>query len=224
MTTPPEPQAAAEAPAVPAQPARTSRLQGCFLPAFWTFTGVISLIVNIILIAIIVVLLSQLFNIKRLVGEQLVGGLYSNFVKMDQASIATTITVSDTIHVNDTIPVVFDLPLKQNTGVVLTKDAYIRQATVFLNGAAVPTDIILKKGTTLNIALEMVVPVNQTIPVQLTVPVKLQVPVNIPLEQTQLHEPFVGLRNVIQPYQDLLAALPGSWKELFCQLGIGTCP
>jgi hypothetical protein len=201
-----------------------SRGRGCIMPAFWTVASILSLIVNLILIIVILVLASQLFTIKRLVGAELIGGLHSNFVKMDQASIATTITVSDTIYVSDTIPVVFDLPLKQETGVVLTKDAYIKQASVFLNGTSVPTDIILKKGTPLTIMLDMTVPVNQTIPVKLTVPVKLLVPVNIPLNQTELHEPFVGLRNVVEPYKDLLDQLPDSWQGLLCKAGIGTCP
>ncbi len=229
MTTPPASQAASEPPVTPAEPRRPSRWtrflwQGRFMPAFWTLASILSLIVNVILIVIILVLATQLFNLKKLVGDELIGGLHSNFVKMDQASIVTTITVSDTILVNDTIPVVFDLPLHQNTEVVLTKDAPIKQATVYLNGAAVPTDIILKRGTALNIALDMVVPVNQTIPVQLTVPVQLKVPVNIPLEQTELHEPFVGLRNVVQPYKNMLDPLPSSWKDLLCKIGIGTCP
>jgi len=230
MTTPPVSQAAPEAPAPPAvppqRPSRWTRIfwQGRFMPAFWTLASILSLIVNVILIIIILVLAGQLFNLKKLVGDELIGGLHSNFVKMDKASIITPITVSDTILVNDTIPVVFDLPLQQGTEVVLTKDAPIKQATVYLNGAAVPTDIVLKKGTALNIALDMVVPVNQTIPVQLTVPVQLKVPVNIPLEQTELHEPFVGLRNVVQPYKNLLDPLPGSWKDLLCKVGIGTCP
>ncbi len=198
--------------------------QGRFLPALWTIASILSLVVNVILIIIVLILASQLFSIKRLVGDELIGGLHSNFVKMDQASIITTILVSDTIHVSDTMPVVFNLPLKQETGVILTKDAYIKKATVFLNGSAVPTDIILKKGTALNIMLDMNVPVNQTIPVQLTVPVQLKVPVNIPLSQTELHIPFVGLRQVVEPYKTLLDPLPGSWKEMLCKIGVGTCP
>jgi hypothetical protein len=36
--------------------------------------------------------------------------------------------------------------------------------------------------------------------VQNTIPVHLDVPVNIPLNETQLHEPFVGLRQVVEPW------------------------
>jgi hypothetical protein len=155
----------------------------------------------------------------------LLGGLYANFVKMDEAHILTqiqvndTIRVKDTIQVDDTIPVVFDLPLAQNTQVVLTQDTPIKNATIYLNGIAVPLDLVLRQGTPLNISLNLTVPVSQTLPVKLSVPVDLTVPVNltvpvdIPLDQTQLHAPFVGLREVVAPYQGMLADLPSSWDE-----------
>lgn len=192
--------------------------QGKIGPAFWTIASIISLAVNIILFIILFVLGSQIFKIKAVVGDQLIGGLYDNFVQMDEANIITTIYVSDTIQVKDTIPVVFNLPLKQETEVVLTRDASIRRATVFLNGAPVPTDIILRRGTKLNIFLDMIVPVNQTIPVELNVPVQLTVPVDIPLNETELHQPFVGLQEVLSPYKALLDQTPDSWGELFCSL------
>lgn len=190
--------------------------QGKLTPAFWIIACVISLAVNILLFVSLVILGSQIFAIKAVVEDQLIGGLYDNFVLMDQAHIITTIQVSDTIQVKDTMPVVFTLPLQQETQVVLTRDAEIRRATVFLNGAPVPTDIILKKGTKLDIYLDMDVPVDQVIPVELTVPVQLTVPVDIPLSQTELHQPFVGLQEVLLPYKTLLAELPDSWDELLC--------
>jgi len=51
------------------------------------------------------------------------------------------------------------------------------------------------------------------VPVDTVVPVQLTVPVDIPLNQTELHEPFVGLQQVISPYDQLLASTPDSWKE-----------
>jgi len=185
--------------------------------AFWTIACIVSLTVNLILFVILILLARNVFGLKRLVQYQLIDGLHSNFVKMDDAHIVTTILVSDTIKVEDTIPVVFNLPLKQQTQVTLTRDTQVKDATIFLNGKAVPLDIILKKGTDLNIALDLVVPVSQTVPVVLTVPVQLKVPVDIALNKTDLHEPFVGLQNVLTPYQDLLGKLPDSWKQIpFC--------
>ena len=46
------------------------------LPAFWTVACVISLVVNIILVAVLVGLARELFTIKSMVSEQLIGGLY----------------------------------------------------------------------------------------------------------------------------------------------------
>lgn len=192
--------------------------QGKIGPAFWTIASVISLTVNVILFVLLIILGSQIFKIKAVVGDQLIGGLYESFVQMDEANIKTTIFVSDTIQVNDTIPVVFTLPLKQETAVVLTRDASIKRATVFLNGAPVPTDIVLRRGTKLNIFLDMNVPVDQVIPVVLNVPVQLTVPVDIPLDQTELHQPFVGLQEVLLPYKALLDQMPGSWGEMPCWL------
>jgi hypothetical protein len=196
--------------------------QGKVMPAFWTIASILSLVVNVILIVLVLMLASQLFRIKDLVQVQLIGGLYENFVKMDEASIITTIQVSDTITVQDTIPVVFDLPLKQGTEIVLTKDTPIRKATVYLNGQPVPTDIVLRQGTRMSIALDMVVPVNQTVPVVLKVPVNLQVPVNIPLAKTDLHEPFAGLQDVVAPYKALLEDLPSTWGDMLCQTFSGS--
>ncbi|NLG71491.1 MAG: hypothetical protein GX495_05550 [Chloroflexi bacterium] len=198
-----------------AHPQNLARIlwQGKLGPAFWTISSLISITVNVILIVILITVGRQLIGLKNLVSDQLIGGLHQNFVKMDQAHIRTTITVDDTIQVNDSIPVVFDLPLQQNTQVVLTEDTPVKKAQVYLNGVSVPTDIVLRKGTALNVALNLTVPVNQTIPVVLDVPVHLEVPVDIALDQTELHEPFTGLQAVVSPYQELLSGLPSSWEE-----------
>jgi hypothetical protein len=184
-------------------------------PAFWTVASTLSLVVNIILIVILILLGRQLFFLKKtVVNDQLINGLYENFVLMDQAHIQTTITVSDTLQVKDNIPVVFDLPLSQKTTVVLTKDTPVNNATIYLNGQPVPLDLVLREGTELSIKLDLTVPVNQTIPVVLNVPVNLQVPVDIPLNQTQLHKPFVGLQQVVSPFRQLLGRVPDSWSEV----------
>ena len=184
-------------------------------PAFWTVASTLSLVVNIILIVILILLGRQLFFLKKdVVSNQLINGLYDNFVLMDQAHIKTTITVSDTIQVKDTIPVVFDLPLSQKTVVVLTEKTPIKGATIYLNGQAVPLDLDLPSGTKLGIQLNLTVPVNQTVPVTLNVPVNLTVPVDIPLDQTELHKPFVGLQQVLAPFRNLLADVPDTWSSV----------
>ena len=159
----------------------------------------------------IVVLSTQLFSLKRLVQDQLLGGLFDNFVLMDQAHIRTTIPVSASV------PAKFDLPLQTNTTVILTEDTAINGARVNLwtGGLSItdaPANIILPAGTRLPIALDLVVPVDQMIPVNLTVEV------DIPLAQTELHKPFVGLQEVVRPYYKLLKDLPDNWADIFIPL------
>lgn len=184
--------------------------QGKLGPAFWTVTGLLSITVNIILIVALVLLGRQLFLLKEIVQEQLIGGLYENFMLMDQASIVTT------VEVTDTIPVEFDLPVQTNTTVVLTEPTPIYGASVVIQTGILdinaPANIVLPVGLELPVNLDIVVPVDAEVPVNLTVPV------NIPLAQTELHEPFVGLQQVVSPYQDLLADLPDSWFDTpLCQ-------
>lgn len=209
-------------------------------PAFWTVTGVISLVVNIVLIIILVSLGRELFALKDLLSGQLVGGLYDNFVAMDNATIHTTVLVEDTIvvedviFVNDAIPVVFELEISQRTNVRLAEDVEITNAIVNLNTPTLsifnaPTEILLPKDTILPTRLNLTVPVSQTVPVSLTVPVHLEVPisltvpVSIPLDETELHAPFVGLQEVVSPYRDLLLGLPGSWEAVACNAGRLLC-
>ena len=220
----------------------TNRLlwQGKWGPAFWTVTGALSLTVNIILLIVLVLLARELFALKALLSDQLIGGLYANFVKMDASVIETTITVSDSILVedsiivDDTLDVVFDLPLQQETTVMLAEDTPIGGATVNINTPFFSvnnalTHIVLPAGTELPTSLDLIVPVSQTVPIRLTVPVNLEVPftlevpVSIPLNQTDLHEPFQGLQGVLGPYQTLLAEAPDSWGEAVCRAGPVLC-
>jgi hypothetical protein len=183
--------------------------QGKPLPAFWTVSGMFSITLNIILITLLIVVGRQLFALKALVEDGLIEGLYQNFVLMDQAHIITD------IQVNAPIPIQFDLPVSTQTTVYLTKDVTIPNTWVALNTAGqginlsinAPADITLPVNTPLDIQLEILVPVSTTIPVN------LPVHVDIPLNQTQLHEPFVGLQNVVSPYRSFLSGLPNSWDE-----------
>src|SRR5262245_24282365 len=67
-----------------------------FLPAFWTISSLLSLTVNVILIAVLLGVLRGLGSLNfGGIGTGLLGGLYSNFEKMDDAHIKTTIPVQD---------------------------------------------------------------------------------------------------------------------------------
>jgi len=173
-----------------------------------------SLLINFILIMVLLIVAQQIFTIKAVADQRMFEGLYYNFVLMDRAHIRTEITVSDTIKVVDEMPVVFDLPLQQGTEVILNQDTPIKNATIYLNNQRVPLDLTLKEGTPLHINLDLTVPVSQTIPVVLNVPINLRVPVDIPLAETELHEPFIGLQKVISPYYWVVHNLPESWEKV----------
>ncbi len=184
-------------------------------PAFWTITGLVSLTINVVLIIILVTVGGQLFTLKQMVKDQLLGGLYQNFVLMDQASIRTTIPI------DTTVPAKFDLPLETDTDVTLTDSVFIDNAYVSLDTGGLSirnavTDITLPAGTKLPVHLKLTVPVDQKIPV------KLDVAVNIPLNQTELHQPFVGLQDVVSPYYSLVDNTPNSWEEALCGDGQNT--
>lgn len=230
-------------PAANAQPLRLAEnphwLRSKMPNAFWRAATLFSFIVNGVLLLALLVAGLLIFQIKRTIAQPLISGLYNSFVQMDAASIITsvqvedtiqvndTIFVNDTITVNDTLPVIFNLPLDTFTQVTLTDDTAIPNTTVMLNGLAVPTDIVLPAGTPLNIHLVLMVPVSQTVPVvlhvpvnlevpvALDVPVSLEVPVNIPLSETDLHQPFTNLAALLRPYHTLLELTPSSWGELF---------
>lgn len=196
----------ASAPA-PSSPAADSVPQPTrLLRAFWTFTGILSLIVNIVLIAILFVALRMLGTIQLTANDQfsgVLGGLYLNFLKMDQATISTNIPV------NSTIPIDMVIPVRTTTVVRLAEPAVIPNAHVKINTGGVNIDadanITLPAGTSLNVILDFPLPV-KTDPNnnQILVPINLNVPVNIPLKDTQLHEPFVGLQEVVKPYYCLV--------------------
>jgi hypothetical protein len=181
---------------LPSEASKHSRFN--FGPPFWTIASILSFVVNLVLI---IALLVVWMNAQKLIesiggamnmGNFLLGGLYTNFEKMDRAHITSTIPVQATI------PVKFDLQLSQQTNVVLSQDVTINNALVTVNTGGLNitkalTTIVLPQGTTLPVVL------NLSVPVDTTVPVVFNVPVDIPLGNTQLHEPFVGLQEVVKP-------------------------
>ncbi len=202
---PPQPPAH---PGKPPRPLRLPRLH--FGSPFWTIASIFSLVVNLILILVLIFLAREIFGIKNALQNQLINGLYDNFTQMDQASIKTTIPI------HTSVPAKFDLPLNTVTTVILQKDVLMKNARVVslttggLTITNAPADITLPAGTALPVSLNLVVPVDQKIPVDLTVEV------NIPLNQTELHAPFVGLQNVISPYKTLLDGTPNTLRDAVC--------
>lgn len=181
------------------QPQAGRRFALHFGPAFWTVTGLLSLLVNGVLIALLIYLFTTTALLQRNVsaaGTNILSGLYTNFEKMDRASITSTIPVEAQI------PLALDVPIQQTTRITLASDATIQNARVRIATSTLnidaPAEVILPAGTTLDVALAF------NVQVQDQVPVHLEVPVNIPLSQTQLHEPFTGLQQVVQPWYCLI--------------------
>jgi hypothetical protein len=188
---------------------------GKTMPAFWTVASVLSFVVNVILIVVLVVLARELFVLKSMVGDYLLGGLYSNFIYMDKAHIKTNITVSDNIPIN------FTLPISQDTVVVLTENTPINGANVKITSGGLTinsaANIVLPRGTSLPVHLQLEVPVNTT------VPIKINVPVDIPLEQTELHKPFVGLQQVVSPFYWMLRPNNNQSKPIIAATDVDAC-
>jgi hypothetical protein len=173
-------------------------------PIFWTIASVISLLVNIGTVIALIVVVQLLGGTKATLAfaqgqaNGLLGGLYNNFVKMDAASIKTT------IHVEKDIPVQFTLNVSGATDVTLSRDVVINGALVTVNTGGLNinnarANIVLPAGTILPIFIQSL-----DVPVDKTVPAILDVNVDIPLNKTELHEPFVGLQKVVEPYYCLL--------------------
>ncbi|MCS6992988.1 MAG: hypothetical protein N2117_05390 [Anaerolineales bacterium] len=204
-TRPPAQTAPAPKPQTPGFSMRAENLSN----AFFRVSSILSFIINIILIVVILILARELFALKAIVGDHLLGGLYRNFQLMDAAHIRTTITVQDNI------PVAFDLPISQQITVTLTENTTIRNAIVGV--LSVPTSVTLPAGTQLPIQLDL------TVPVQTVIPVTLNVPVDIPLRETELHQPFIGLQDVVRPFNDLLQPGIKTPADLQCGLLQGFC-
>jgi len=170
-----------------------------FLPAFWTIASVMSITVNIILIVILLIMLQMLGALQLTANDQisgLLGGLYNNFVKMDQATIAANIPVDATIPLNIVVPV------QATTRITLAETVVIPNAHVRINTGSLNIDADAQ--VTLPANTPLLVNLDFPLTVQNNIPVHLDVPVNIPLNQTQLHEPFVGLRQVVEPWYCLV--------------------
>jgi hypothetical protein len=178
---------------------RSSSWSSRFLPAFWTIASVISLIVNVILFTLLLIAFRMLGDIRTTTEDQvsgLLGGLYENFVRMEEATINRTIPVDANIPINIMVPI-------QNVPITLSQPADIRNVRVVIDMPGFHLDsprtrVILPAGTPL------VVNFNSPLPVSDTIPVHLDVPVNIPLRETQLREPFQGLQQVVRPWYCLV--------------------
>lgn len=164
-----------------------------FMPAFWTVASALSLFTNVCLAVILLGVLRGMGGLNfGSLGTGVLGGLYSNFERMDAAHIKTTIPVQTNIPLN------LNVPVQTTTSITLAQDVLIKNAHVKITTDAFnidsPADVVLPAGTSLNVNL------NFNLPVQTQVPVTLNVPVDIPLSETELHPAISGLENTIRPW------------------------
>ncbi len=183
--------------------------------AFKNFAIFFSFTMNLILIIVLLLVAPLIIPIVSDIAVPIVGDLNDSFVQMDDASIVQTIPVSDTM------PISFTLPLSQTTNVVLQEAVALQNVpTVFvLSGGSGAIEgavtLSLPKGMVLPVSLNLDVPVDQTIPVQ------LDVNVEIPLDQTDLGQPFGTLKTRFGPLDEILRRLPSSNAELMQRILTG---
>lgn len=174
-----------------------------FITRVWNalknISAVISMFVNLILIVVVLVLITQLGAIKATLVSVL-GQLDSAFEGLGKSSIV------DTIKIDQQLPVKFDLPINQNITV-------ITQSPVPLN---VPTTFSLGPFGTINGTVSLEIPAGTSLPVQLqlTVPVNAQIPVkfdqgiSINLYEKGLSAVVDKLRASLAPLIKLIKQLP----------------
>jgi len=176
------------------------------LPALWTIASILSLAVNAILLAVILLLFIFLRNLDLPISNpttlirlplETVRGLYRNFEAMDRAHIITRIPVATSVPVQLEVCIRSDTVVTTNQDVIIP-DARVTVQTGGLNITNASTRILLPANVQLPVNLDLCVPVETTIPVS------LNVDVDIPLDQTDLHEPFTGLQDVLEPVYCLL--------------------
>lgn len=177
--------------------------------AFKTFAIIFSFIVNAVLLLVLLIAAPLILPIVNDIAVPIVGGLNESFVDMSEANITRT------IQVEDTLPISFTLPLATATEVVLVDDVRLANVpTTFtlpgtggaINGAVT---LVLPRGLVLPVQLDLDVPVDQEIDVALAVDV------DIPLDETELGDPFNRLQTLFGPLDRLLHGLPDSNEELF---------
>lgn len=180
--------------------------QGKPWQAFKSFAIIFSFTVNFILLIVLLLIAPLILPIVSEIVIPIVSGLTVSFEEMGDASIVRTVPV------NDNLGIEFNLPLNQQTVVVLSEDVPLNvPATVSIGAGSViygTVDLTLPKGLELPVQLTLDVPVSQTIPVE------LDVSVEIPLNETELGTPFSRLKAIFKPLDELLKSLPADSEEL----------
>jgi len=178
---------------------------------FQTIAIIFSFVINVILVLVVIALATQYAAIKTQLSD-LVTGLDGSFARLGEATIDTTIPISQQLRVAFELPVKFDLPLEQDT-TVTTLTATPINTTVNLSLGQygrinAPVSLNLPAGTPLRVRLAMKVPVSTVVKVDQTVPVKFDQTAKIKLGPSGLDPVVYQLRGVVKPYVALMQQLP----------------
>jgi hypothetical protein len=185
--------------------------EGKLWSAFKNAAIFISFGINMVLLVFLIIAANFIIPATKMIAEPLVEGLHQSFIDMSDAHITRTIVVQDSI------PVVFDLPVQTQTVATLTQPVPMNIPTTFvlpagggfINGTV---SFELPAGTELPVELNIIVPVSETIPIEIAVEV------DIPLEETELSEPFLRLQSLIAPFDKFLSGLPANNREFLERL------
>lgn len=175
--------------------------------AFKTFAILFSFVVNFVLIIILLLSPNPIFMTKSEVAEPLLLDLDSAFAALGETTIRTT------VQINHILPISFDLPLQQQTAVILNEAVPLQvPATFFLpSGGGSINGVVsleLPNGQALPVTLDFVVPVESTIPIEFSVPVEIE------LYNAGMGPAIDELRAVFQPLTDFVQELPDSPQEI----------
>ena len=191
--------------------------------AFKTFAIIFSFIMNFVLLIVLMAVGGLIIPIVNDIVEPIVGGLNDSFVDMSEA------TISQEIAIDTEMPISFTLPLElKNTEVVLAGPVDVSTPATFVlpgGGGQISGQVFL----TLEPGLVLPVNITEDVPVDQVIPVTMDVPVEIPLAETELGVPFLTLKGLFEPLNELLIKLPSSNEELQQRiinesLGNGTPP
>lgn len=171
-----------------------------------------SFVVNAILVLVVLILLSQVMTIKKQIAEPLVYGLDQAFASLGDATISTTIPISQQLRVAFDLPVKFDLPLEQDTTVTTLTPTPINTTVNLSMGQFgrinAPVSLNLPAGTPLRVKLSMKIPVNTVVRVDQQVPVRFNQGAQIKLGPSGLDPVVAQLRSVVHPYVAVMQSLP----------------
>lgn len=185
--------------------------EGKLWSAFKNAAIFISFGINMVLLVFLILAAFYIIPTSKMIAEPLVSGLHQSFVDMSEAHITRTIVVQDSI------PVVFDIPVQAKAVATLTEPVPMSLPTTFvlpggggfINGNV---SLALPAGTGLPVEFSMIVPVSETVPIEISVAV------DIPLQETELSEPFMALQTLVAPFDKFLSGLPADNREFFERL------